>query len=493
MKFKTILAWVKANLLIVIFSALILILLPTAFVISSGWMKKILDKQTQAASEKLREVEAAKVTYEAPQLDPSIEKVTTSGVPNLAMIDHFKRAREAGTAAVAKVAKQGEDFNRGAGPDAQSVGRSEFKPLVEGLFPKPVLTAEQAASPALAQDAEQNKISDMQDALLGRRGRANPYEALLTSVRAGAPMEAKRLLETLKDLSQRERERRTAGARGLSEQETLEIAQVLKERRLAEYQTRARSIGIYASMESFPHIDPSAPPRVTAEGEAPKTLHVPMGSLPADHLDRGHLFLYQWDLWVMQDLFTAIRLANTLPNGQLATVERAVVKRIKSIELPTPTGLKSLTPKEPSENDGGYTPPETNAAPVPSAPAPGMVPVDVTASITGRGRGTWNTFYELRTAKLVVIVDSGRIQEFINAINKTNFMSVSDLDLRKVDVVEDLKQGYYYGTDHVIQATLTIDTVWLKSWIVPMMPEELMKALDIPVPAPAADAATTTG
>jgi hypothetical protein len=486
-KFKTILAWIKANLFIVIFSALILIMLPTAFFVSSAWMKKILDTQTKAANDKLKEVQSAKVTYEVPQLDPTIEKVTTPGVPNLAMIEHFKQAREAGVAAVAKVAKQGEDFNKGVGSEAQSVGRSEFKPLVEGIFPKVVLTSEQASNPALAQDAEQNKLSDMQDALLGRRGKTNPYEALLASVRAGTPADPKRLVETLKDLSQRETERRTAGARAITEAERSEVLQLMKDRRLAEYQTRARSIGIYASLESLPHqTDPNAGGRGVGEEGVPKYLYVPVGSVPQEYHDRGHMFLYQWDLWVMQDVLTAIRLANTAPNGEPATVERAVVKRIKSMEIPTPAGLKSLTPKEPVE--GEAPPPDVAAGATPTATVAGMVPMDVAASITGRGRGSWNTFYEMRSVKLVLVVDSSRIQDLITAINRTNFMSVADLDLRSIDIAEDLRAGYYYGEDHVVQATLKLDTVWLKSWLVPMMPEELMKALDIPVPVSTAGA-----
>ncbi len=70
-------------------------------------------------------------------------------------------------------------------------------------------------------------------------------------------------------------------------------------------------------------------------------------------------------------------------------------------------------------------------------------------------------------------------------------MSVTDLDLAEVKAWDDLKKGYYYGPEHVVKATVEIESVWLRSWVAPYMPSRLKAAFKIPEPAPDASAAPT--
>jgi hypothetical protein len=58
---------------------------------------------------------------------------------------------------------------------------------------------------------------------------------------------------------------------------------------------------------------------------------------------------------------------------------------------------------------------------------------------------------------------------------------VTDLDLGEVDAWAALDEGYFYGDEHVVRVTLEVESIWLKSWLVPMMPEELRKALGMKV------------
>ena len=70
---------------------------------------------------------------------------------------------------------------------------------------------------------------------------------------------------------------------------------------------------------------------------------------------------------------------------------------------------------------------------------------------------------------------------FIDAIGKVNFMTVLDLDLQSVDIWEELQQGYYYGEDHVVRVSMTIETVWLRSWVAPLMPDPVKETLGVPL------------
>ena len=59
-------------------------------------------------------------------------------------------------------------------------------------------------------------------------------------------------------------------------------------------------------------------------------------------------------------------------------------------------------------------------------------------------------------------------------------MTVTDVDLYEVDIWEDLERGYYYGSDHVVRAVLSIETVWLRSWMKDFMPSTVRTALGVP-------------
>jgi hypothetical protein len=131
------------------------------------------------------------------------------------------------------------------------------------------------------------------------------------------------------------------------------------------------------------------------------------------------------------------------------------------------------------------------AGAAPQAAVPGMMPLDPGRSITGRYGGDGNTLYDVRRARLTVIVSSARLQEFLEAIPRTNFMTVTDLDLAEVKAWDDLKKGYYYGPEHVVKATVDVESVWLRSWVAPYMPSRLKAAFKIPEPAPDALGAPT--
>jgi hypothetical protein len=96
--------------------------------------------------------------------------------------------------------------------------------------------------------------------------------------------------------------------------------------------------------------------------------------------------------------------------------------------------------------------------------------------------GSWNKVYDVRRAEMVVVVSSARLNEFLAAIARTNFMTVTDMDLTKVDAWDALRQGYFYGDEHVVRARLTIESVWLRDWMTEFMPRSIRNALEIAEP-----------
>jgi hypothetical protein len=76
----------------------------------------------------------------------------------------------------------------------------------------------------------------------------------------------------------------------------------------------------------------------------------------------------------------------------------------------------------------------------------------------------------------------------IEAISSVNLMTVVAMNIDSVDVMGDLEAGYYYGDDHVVRVTMRIETLWLRPWMAPLMPDGVKRALGIPVPAPEGEA-----
>lgn len=439
---KPVLAWIKANILIVIFGVLILVIIPTAWFFGSSWGESQRVERAKAANDQLSKLKAATVDYKLPQVDPSVAEVALNKAePNPAITEWFKTHKEELAKVAAAAYKLAEDFNKGVGPDAASLGRTEHAPMVQGLFPK-----------GADKDAETEKLNQMEDKLLGKRGNPNPYQAILDRVRAGGPADPVKLAAAVNDLALRESEKVTANKRELTPEERTKLTQTLAERRLGEYQNRAREISFYATLASLPQ----GPNGVQIEHIADPRL-----------IEPNNFFVYQWDLWVIDDVLTALRVANTGANGQIMMADQGVVKRLESMQISGIPGMGLAAQGQPPEVSDPNPPPAAADA------KPGMIPTDPRVSITGRTGGAWNTFFDIRTVQMTVVVSSSRLRELVHAIERTNFMSVTDMDLSEVDVWEDLRQGYFYGQEHVVRAKLSIETVWLRSWTEPLMPEKL--------------------
>lgn len=209
----------------------------------------------------------------------------------------------------------------------------------------------------------------------------------------------------------------------------------LTDQRLSRYRARAGEIGVYADASVF-------------------------GAIPAEVPINAPGLAEAWDLqertWVHEDLFKAVRLVNSE-----SSVPDAVVKRVLRISL-TSTGYDPANPQ--------FSPFEAGEE---------QVPTDFSRSITGRisGPGSKNKWFDMRMVQLEIVVSSKRLPAFLNALAATNFISVLDVQLSPVDANADLRGGFFYGSEHVVRANLSLETIWLREWRKGWMPLEVKRAL----------------
>ncbi len=463
---KNVMAWIKGHLLVVIFSAIIVISLPASFVGASMWGKSVREEMAKKGSDALTKVESEKVTYSLASPIPGVPAIEERGAANDRRTQWFAEQRERLKALSDSVVTQSTDFNRGVGDLAKAAGRSPHAVLVEGLFPAP-------------KDENEGLLKRIKFAeqVVDRRTSPSVYRGLLASLRAGGPRDPQVLGEQLKTLRDREIEKLTGGGqsqRVLQPEEQAAITQKLVEARRDSYLRRAQEISIYATFDAFP-VEGGGPrsPAPTMAGGS----RIP-GSLPPEPAPVSQCFLWQMDYWLISDLIAAIRAANS-SGGTLTDVDRSLVKRLESITLGPPiVGGSGGVASAGGSSEGG----EGAAAATSVEQLTGLVPTDLSWSVTGRKSSPQNPLYDVRRAELSLVVSGSRLKELFDAFAKTNFMTVIDLDLSEVDVWGDLEQGYYYGDESVVRARVVVETIWLRSWTEPLFPAGIRAALGLPLP-----------
>lgn len=477
---KHIIAWIKANIAIVVSLVVIVVVLPTAFIFSSSWNGKIKAAQEKAANDLLTKVNGAKVSYTIPSFEPGVEAITLQRVPNPEVTEWFKKAREGLKGQADAVVKRIEDFNRGVGPDAQAVGRHEHTLFTPELFAAAAKAEAQLKAKlgeekfnALSEDDRKKQVGEiakgledtllfeMESKLLGKRGNPNPYEQILASMHAGGPADPVTVLEAVNTLKARELQQRATGRQPTPEESAL-IAKSMSEQRLAEYLGHAGSISVYATMDSLP------------SGNTDQA--IPRDKIPPERLRTIEFFLYQWDYWVLDDIAAAVRFANArAADGEPLPIPEAPIKRVEKIVLKTP---EALAPRQ-----DGFGAPTGAADPAPEAP--GMLPRDLSISFTGHNTGKWNQVYDARRAEITMVVSSAQLPEVVASFARVNLMAVNDIDVSEVDVWTDIQDGYAYGPDHVVRVKLTVESLWLRTWLKSVMPKDIRAAFGVADDAPA--------
>ena len=439
---KGVLGWIKSHLLIVVSTIVILVSLPVGWVFSSGWNKTIREEQEKRANAAYNKVKNAKVTYVIPSLLPDEPAWSESRPPNRILTAHVKAQREKRLGSGGGIVGEVLAFNR-----------REHALLEPDLLPAPV-------SPERETSLKYRLLARMAgDPQLGER---SVYLGMFESIGAGGPPDPVKLATSIQDLRERETRRMldAGGASQLTPEQTEELNKLLSDRRIAETQRRAKEISVYAGMESFDRA-----------GFADKTAQIP----PVTRVERGtptppslgEAFGWNFDYWVVRDIFDAIDLANTDAGGVRANVENALVKRIERLSVERlPVEVKTDPNARVVLEDEFAT---ESAGPVGTDPAAG-----VTARVS-------NPEFDVVRVRMTLVMDAASMPAFFDALAETNLMTVTDLDVSEVDTWEDLRQGYFYGNRKVLRAALEVETVWLREWTVALMPDDVKKALKIPV------------
>lgn len=350
-------------------------------------------------------------------------------------VDFRRPPNEATTQALKAFMDRVEEASAEVVEAAVAINSADKDLLMEGFFPQP-------ASNALS--------------LRQRWGTlwVPAHRRLIEEAEAGAPLPNDQVASEVR----REYERRvdslvsTRADKQLTPEEVAQLRAQMTQVRLDIYKRRASDLTAYAT------------PAVFAFVEAPD---------PTQPVSLERAWDMQHRYWIHEDLMRAVLAANTDPvSGWRQRVPEGVVKRIESIVV-QPWYFESVAPAGP--------------APGPSAP----VQPDYEVSLTGRTSwpGQPNGLYDARFAEVSMLVSSARLPRLLEAISSTNLMTVVSLDLSAVNMKQDLEAGYYYGDDHVVRATMRIETLWLRPWMEPLMPDGVKQALGVPMPAPTGESA----
>lgn len=460
-----ILQWIKSHLVVVI-CAVIIIAAPVASYVIAGGMTEAARDELKSKASGLRDLKTHRsttVSLEVPGGQPV--SVTATANPNL--IAAYQDAVTKISGQTAEVHEAGVKHNRNA--SGQARGADDLLP---GHFPVPP-----------SKRAMEEMPFKLHEALM------NAYATLFEQVGAGMPPAPATVAERL----ERRRVVFVSGQRkdSVSELDPQELEAMQKE-------LAAARLNLYR--EAATGESGAAPIRFYADES---TLELP--APPAGLMPLAAMFDWQWKYWITQDLLQAFADAN----GQNDVIN-GPMKRVLSLSIAglgegaaAPSGgggqaggmggMGAAGMGAPGRSRGGGGGAGTPAAApggtaLPDHPGDAQIdpsieaPVDRTGSITGRSS---NDVYDIRLVKCSIVASTRGLPAVIDAIAKSNFMTVIDLKLRPANAFDAARGGFIYGIEPVSFVDLTIETVWLREWTADAMPPDLRAMLGIRSTKPA--------
>lgn len=197
------------------------------------------------------------------------------------------------------------------------------------------------------------------------------------------------------------------------------------------------------------------------------------------------LFLYQWDLWLVDDVLSAIRRVNGDAGGARAGSASAQgpmtapVKRVLQLSI-APIGLAAAESGDAAPATGGEGGGDAAAPSGEAIDAKTAVTPDFTVSVTGLKS---NQLFDVRRATLRVVIETSALPRFIDALARQNFISVTGIAMLPADAYAAARQGFVYGPQACSDVTLTLESVWFREWVTERMPSAMRRALNTAGPA----------
>ncbi len=437
-----VLDWIKSNVLIVVFVALMIgALVSMPFVASS--MNASVRDDVQARARLKGQLDALKVSV--PDEDGS-ERLTYVNDDLLreyqAAVELMKADAEQVRAAAVALNRKGRDV---LDPQFLPAPPPHLRLEKPGVFHGLLLTA---------------------------------FEALLGEVGAGSPPDSAAMVAEINH------ERSAFLAQSLQKDESDELTEEERQRldaqlaskRRTKYAEAARQVSFYAdkSLFTLPSWD--------------------LQTMPEWPL--GAWYNHQWELWICEDILKGLHAANE-SNADDQTVAHAPVKRVLGISVwlrSTGSGNAATSGRPPQGRSGGAATMGGDSSdsdedfdadrPAAGSGARGLpswkaaTPVDYGSSLTGR---VTNPLYDVVLVDVQLVLSTDRIPAVLNSLCKQNFFTVLDMDLRPRDSYADLREGFYYGSDPVSEVHIQLETIWLREWMIPLMPDDTKQMLGIPL------------
>ncbi|MEQ9616554.1 MAG: hypothetical protein RLN60_00810 [Phycisphaerales bacterium] len=399
------------------------------WIFSAKWNDSIKQNIEQKVQGEIRNLDGLTQRFEISVLDPDDQPIGFSMVPNPATVELARQKLQSNIDQTERIRALALQHNKRDKSLLIDGPRSEDK-----LFPEPDSNASRL-----------RKLSEIRSVW------PQAHLRLLEDAQAGPRPDPAQVVEQLTQF----REAQIAAFLGdrvdqtLSEEESDAIEKRVSDRRVELYRARAAELAFYASLGSFVGVHTVA--------EAPT---IPEPSL-ATAWDWQHRY------WVNEEIVRALREANTEPTtGFFIPVHRAPVKRLGSITI-EPWSFTSAPAATPT-------------------PAAQEIRRDFATSVTGLTSWpeTPNALYDVRDATIVIHAASGRIDDILEALQARNFINITSVNIADVDEYQAFTQGFDYGTDHVIELTIGLQTIWLREWTSKTMPPAVRSAMGVPDPAP---------
>ncbi|TVQ79808.1 MAG: hypothetical protein EA380_03970 [Phycisphaeraceae bacterium] len=432
--------WVKKNLLVIIPLVVALVAVPVMVFFSmkmTGELKSGVESDLNRAQNDLR---GFNVTYSIPSAEPGQPGFEASRRPTETLTRAVRDRREAIRDQALQV-RQAAVARNEAGKFLLIDGEAES----EQLFPQPI------------NDSARIRLTNR---FLAEWPAA--HDRLLETLGFGMPPDASALTEAIQRTRDREIERLTRGriSPDLDEEDESAIRAVLVQQRQAAYRTRANETRVYGDASMFLELGRWLPWTSTTVLPTPE-----------------QLWDWQEAFWIHEDLLRGIVAANTGPMGGPQNVIEGPVKRVLSLDIEP-----WVRARESTGGRGGRDPDGPSG---PTGPGPdGSTPIepDFTWAHTGRFGfpNKPNALYDVRYANVELIVDPLRMPQVIDAINRTNFMTVLEHRARTIPPGSDLSFGFDYGQLNLVQATLRVELAYFREWRLPAMPPEIRTRLGLP-------------
>lgn len=433
--------WVKANWLIIVLSVIAVAALPVMFFFSMKLNRTLREQVNTQVQADMKEVSNSTVTYSVPDVQkPDGKSFEVKTDVNERLTKLFATSRDAIKRESSQIGGAAVKFNEG-----------EHRPLVNGLFPQP------SAS-------DRNRVMNQ----FAREYIERLPGQILESANAKPPLDAAILGSRLRDYKNGREETAQAvgGAGEMTAEDAAKLNQELLAARIDQYKVWANQITMYASPTALTEVIPAAIPN-------------PLPTM-------SQLWDWQTRAWILNDVFKAMSLANSSSGSGDGSVLSGVVKRLIKIQVDS-ADFQNVSDEQAPADAGMDLSASTVTTKNPVTP-------NYAVSLSGRysGPSTGNQYYDLRKVTLDLVVAPDKLPALFDAIASVNFMTVLKCDLMPAEVEADLREGYYYGNDHVMRAVIVVETVWLREWTKKYMPPVVRQSLGV-VDEKAADAEGADG